>query len=176
MNSRVPLAGTRRSVALAVKAFCGIHLCLHYGLEVHGTFGPSMLPTLNIAGDFCIVDKWRFNRGRNMKVGDLVVASKPGHPDTYILKRIIGMPGDIVLRDPLESRREFVKVPVGHIWIVGDNLPHSTDSRHYGPLPLGLVKGKALGTVYPAVRWFDNDDNGLTIPHKAPIARGSTAP
>lgn len=55
----------------------------------------------------------------------------------------------MVIKDPSESRHEFVKVPAGHLWITGDNLPHSTDSRHYGPLPMGLVKGKALCTVYP---------------------------
>lgn len=50
-----------------------------------------MLPTLNIAGDFCLVDKFHYSSGRNMKVGDLVVASKPGQPETFILKRVIGM-------------------------------------------------------------------------------------
>lgn len=87
----LPFPGARRSIGLSLKLFCSIHLFMHYGYEVHGTFGPSMLPTLNITGDFCVVDKWRYHHGKGMKVGDLVVASKPGQPDTFILKRVIGM-------------------------------------------------------------------------------------
>lgn len=56
-----------------------------------------------------------------------------------------------MLRDPVESKHEYIKVPQGHLWIVGDNLAHSTDSRHYGPVPMGLVKGKVLATVYPSM-------------------------
>lgn len=89
--SALPFPAARKSAALAVKLFCATHLFMHYGFEIHGTFGPSMLPTLNIAGDFCLVDKWNYHHGRRMKVGDLVVASKPGQPETFILKRIVGM-------------------------------------------------------------------------------------
>eukprot|EP00967_Tisochrysis_lutea_P013357 scaffold14924_cov19-Tisochrysis_lutea.AAC.1 len=37
-----------------------------------------------------------------------------------------------------------VKVPKGHVWLQGDNLLHSRDSREYGPIPLALVKGRVL--------------------------------
>lgn len=94
----LPFPVARTSAALALKLFCATHLFVSYGFEIHGTFGPSMLPTLNIAGDFCLVDKWNHYQGKDMKVGDLVVASKPGHPDTFILKRIIGMVSLFVTR------------------------------------------------------------------------------
>ena len=42
---------------------------------------------------------------------------------------------------------KFIKVPKGHIWVVGDNLSNSTDSRHYGPVPLAMVRGKVLARV-----------------------------
>lgn len=161
-----------RNVVLTVKFFAAYHLFLDYGAEIHATFGPSMLPTLNTAGDWCLVNKWHYRYGRNMKVGDLVVVSKPGSPDIFVLKRIIGMPGDVVLLDPSVSKGEFVKVPQGHIWITGDNLPHSTDSRHYGPVAMGLIRGKAIATVYP--KWRTLDD-GLAPLHPSPIARGFAA-
>ena len=55
----------------------------------------------------------------------------------------------------MEGRREgekrpdlnpqgVVQVPDGHVWLQGDNLPNSTDSRHYGPVPLALIRGKVF--------------------------------
>jgi len=36
---------------------------------------------------------------------------------------------------------------VGHVWLQGDNLIMSRDSREYGPVPLGLVKGRVVCQV-----------------------------
>ncbi|XP_029411063.1 mitochondrial inner membrane protease subunit 1 isoform X3 [Nannospalax galili] len=35
-----------------------------------------------------------------------------------------------------------IKVPRGHVWLEGDNLQNSTDSRYYGPIPYGLIRGR----------------------------------
>ena len=37
-----------------------------------------------------------------------------------------------------------VQVPEGHVWLQGDNPINSTDSRHYGPVPYALLRGRAL--------------------------------
>ncbi len=37
-----------------------------------------------------------------------------------------------------------VQVPPGHYFCMGDNRDYSADSRFWGPLPVGLVKGKAM--------------------------------
>jgi inner membrane protease subunit 1 len=58
-----------------------------------------------------------------------------------------GMPP---LPAPTWSRRkegQFVRVPKGHVWLAGDNMSNSTDSRMYGPVPLALIKGKVIGRV-----------------------------
>jgi len=55
-----------------------------------------------------------------------------------------------------KGRCEMVQVPMGHCWVTGDNLDNSRDSRHYGPLPLGLVRGKVVARVWPSPCWFEN--------------------
>lgn len=52
---------------------------------------------------------------------------------------------------------QYVTVPLGHVWLAGDNMGNSTDSRHYGPVPLGMVRGKVLARVYPNPRWLTSN-------------------
>jgi signal peptidase I len=35
------------------------------------------------------------------------------------------------------------KVPPGHVWLAGDHRDHSADSRVFGPVPVGRIKGRA---------------------------------
>lgn len=41
----------------------------------------------------------------------------------------------------------YVTVPTGHVWLSGDNLANSIDSRRYGPVPMGCIKGKVIAKV-----------------------------
>jgi inner membrane protease subunit 1 len=45
------------------------------------------------------------------------------------------------------------QVPKGHMWVTGDNLPHSVDSRRYGPIPLAMVNGKILAKAERLWKW-----------------------
>ena len=47
--------------------------------------------------------------------------------------------------DPLMGG--LIKVPQGHVWLVGDNLGNSIDSRDYGPVPEATLKGRILARV-----------------------------
>uniref|UniRef100_A0A7N6B8I3 Peptidase S26 domain-containing protein n=1 Tax=Anabas testudineus TaxID=64144 RepID=A0A7N6B8I3_ANATE len=44
---------------------------------------------------------------------------------------------------------EFVVVPKGHVWLEGDNLRNSTDSRSYGPIPYALIRGRVCLKLWP---------------------------
>jgi signal peptidase I len=95
-------------------------------------------------------------------VGDVVVVQHPARQGT-VCKRVLGLPGDqVLLRRPLPAdvllffpglssggRRQIVTVPDGHVWVEGDNPANSSDSRHYGPVPMALVVGRVLARVWP---------------------------
>lgn len=60
-----------------------------------------MLPTINIEGDFIVISKL-YSRGRGVGVGDLVSYVHPvDGPGVHVCKRVIGMPGDFVVVDPM---------------------------------------------------------------------------
>ncbi|VFQ80317.1 unnamed protein product [Cuscuta campestris] len=49
----------------------------------------------------------------------------------------------------LSDRSVTVKVPKGHVWLQGDNIYASKDSRQLGPFPYGLIMGKVFYRVWP---------------------------
>ena len=52
-----------------------------------------------------------------LKRGDVVSVVSPKNPNDCFLKRVIGLPGDIV--ETITYKRKFVRVPEGHCWIEG---------------------------------------------------------
>lgn len=54
---------------------------------------------------------------------------------------------------------QYMTVPRGHVWLLGDNATDSNDSRMYGPVALGLVLHKVIASVKPGFlpRLIEND-------------------
>ena len=46
-----------------------------------------------------------------------------------------------------EVGAKYVQVPKGHVWLEGDNILSSNDSRYYGPVPEASLKGRVLARV-----------------------------
>ncbi|KAJ1946907.1 hypothetical protein GGF37_000857, partial [Kickxella alabastrina] len=119
------------------------------------SYGPSMLPTLNVNGDNLIVS--RLGNWRNkLRTGDVIVYISPTDPHRRAVKRILGMSGDTVCVDPTKDELEYVQVPKGYVWVQGDNHSCSTDSRTYGPIPLALLCGRVMGCAWPEPRLIRN--------------------
>ncbi len=129
----------------------------------------SMLPTLE-AGDFVIVNKAAFWLG-NPERGDIVIFHYPPDPkrEPYI-KRIIGLPGDMVevsagrvlvnshpLSEPYISADPAYEgkwqVPAESLFVLGDNRNSSSDSHQWGMVPIDNVIGKAEVVYWPPTDW-----------------------
>lgn len=124
--------------------------------------GDSMDSTLQ-SGDVMLLNRLQYKR-HGVKRFDIVVVDDH---DTYIIKRIIGLPGDIVeIKDErlIINGEEFeeyyldeethtddliVEVPKGHYYVLGDNREESLDSRVLGPIKENQIRGIAKITIFP---------------------------
>ncbi|XVF18416.1 hypothetical protein REPUB_Repub11eG0019600 [Reevesia pubescens] len=137
--------------SMVVKFLCLLHVTDYYILSSSHVLGPSMLPTLNISGDVVLVEHLSHRLGK-LGSGDLIMVRSPLDPKKNLNKRIVAMEGDKVTfsLDPTRSHSSrSIVVPKGHVWIQGDNMYASHDSRHFGPVPYGLIQGKVLLRVWP---------------------------
>ena len=116
--------------------------------------GDSMSPTYR-DGEYAVTVPVAGSLSR----GDVVVVEMPDGP---IVKRVAFLPGDEIaqikidttwrdlvdVRQPLvhhhSDRYRTVRVPEGHVYVLGDNRAVSMDSREFGPVPLSAVKRKIL--------------------------------
>ncbi|KAJ6119605.1 hypothetical protein N7523_003885 [Penicillium sp. IBT 18751x] len=140
--------------------FCAISLFWEHVVTVQLSEGPSMYPTFNPRGDWLVISRLHTN-GKGIKVGDVVRFNHPTFLGTHAAKRVVGMPGDFVCRDQAFSEEagkqmDMIRVPEGHVFLVGDNLPWSRDSRQFGPVPLGLINGKVVARLWPKLEWVEN--------------------
>ncbi len=111
----------------------------------------SMEPAV-LRGDRILVDKTAYRR-LPPRVGDIVIFVSPDDRSRMFIKRIAGLPGNSVTHP--DGRAELV--PHGMVYVLGDNLGESVDSRSFGFLPLRDIVGKARQVYYSAgdggVRW-----------------------
>jgi signal peptidase I len=130
--------------------------------------GYSMMPTLK-NGEFVLVNRMAYWTSLPER-GDIIVFSYPANPDQDLIKRVIGLPGDVVTaRDRqifvngyalnetyIAAPPEYVgewTIPEGHLFVLGDNRNDSSDSHNWGTLPLENVVGRAIVIYWPPADW-----------------------
>lgn len=123
--------------------------------------GPSMEPTL--FSDNVLLTERISKYWRKYKSGDIIIAISPVNSSQYICKRIVAVSGERISTlkpNPLEAETLGTRptahapmvtdyVPHGCVWIEGDNKSNSSDSRYYGPLPLGLIRSRVVCRIWP---------------------------
>ncbi len=107
--------------------------------------GESMMPTFK-SGTRLLVSKAYWLVGR-IKKNDVIVLNGKENGDV-IIKRVYGLSGDKINaynapRDWKLANGDYT-VPDGCVYVLGDNLPVSQDSRYYGPFKLSDVIGKVV--------------------------------
>lgn len=170
-----PGPGARRTVSEYLDSFivAGGAALLLITFLVRSFFIPSesMLPTLKVH-DYILVNKLVYHFAHPMR-GDVVVFHPPHLDDPEkkdFIKRVVAIEGDeIVIRSgrlylngasvdepfiaaPPISDFGPLRIPAGHIFMMGDNRNNSDDSRNWGPLPLRNVVGKAFVIFWPLNR------------------------
>ncbi|MCX7996763.1 MAG: signal peptidase I [Patescibacteria group bacterium] len=128
------------------------------------------------SGDYIFTSKITY-KFRDFQRGDVIVFRSPKNPDIEYIKRIIGLPGDTVtvaaqevyvnnrkLDEPYIASKTvlwengFTKdgipytIPEGHLYVMGDNRPRSSDSREFGPIPIESVIGQVFYRYLPITK------------------------
>lgn len=94
--------------------------------------GESMVPTL-VPGDRLLVVQGIGPLRLAVRVGDLVALADPRDGRRIMVKRVVGIAG-------------------GGIDVRGDNPAASTDSRHFGPVTPGHLRGRVVYRYHPEAR------------------------
>jgi signal peptidase I len=152
-------------------------LVIRFAVQNFNVDGTSMEPNLHNT-ELILVDKWSY-LFRAPARGDVIVFVAPPHPDMDYVKRIIGLPGDVItIRnttvivdgvtlnetyvDPKNQGNLFayknitnLKVPDGDYFVLGDNRAVSSDSRDWGFVPRQNIIGRAAFVYWPLGQ--DND-------------------
>lgn len=107
--------------------------------------GRSMFPTFK-DGQRVLVSKAYWLVGP-IQDKDVVVLKDTG-PTGFIIKRVYRKENEAVdwkfVPDDYGIDQGTYKVPKGNIYVLGDNLPESEDSRRFGPRPVSDVLGKVI--------------------------------
>jgi hypothetical protein len=103
---------TVRYIIYAIGGALAWHIFCEYFFTLSQAEGISMLPTINATGDWLLLSK-RYRKGRGVVVGDIVSFKHPIDEHTRSVKRVIGMPGDIVLRDSPDKSGQMIQVSRG---------------------------------------------------------------
>jgi signal peptidase I len=139
--------------------------------------GPSMQPNF-YTGQLIIVSRFIYYFASPAR-GDVIVLHDPEDPSEDFIKRVIGLPGELV---QLKQGRVYIngalldepyitefcdtcpddswKLDDQHYFILGDNRNHSLDSHRFGPIDRRLIVGQAW------IRYWPLSDFAI-IPHPA---------
>jgi signal peptidase I len=174
-------------IIFAAPCVYAVHANASGQLLVLNAVTPSMEPTLRV-GEYFLADA-TYYRSRAPSRGDVAVYLHPKQSHVYYIKRIVAVEGDriaikggravvngMIVEEPYldaalaEGRfanMPEVRVPAGHVYVLGDNRSNSVDSRDsvaHGAVPVGNLIGRvtdiAISRHLPRIgRWVGTPSN-----------------
>jgi signal peptidase I len=156
-----------RDIILAVAIAIFIVIFVIQPVKVEGT---SMQPRL-VDQERIFVNRFIY-RFESIQRGDVVVFWYPRDTNKSFIKRVVGVPGDVVeirigllyvngvkieepyLRPDFRDHESFSRsvVPPDHYFVLGDHRNSSNDSRMWGFVSRSLIYGKAIFRYWPVSR------------------------
>ena len=143
----------------------------YYIIQPFFVLGASMEPNFE-NGDYLIIDEISYRLNQPQR-GDVIVFKYPNNPKQYYIKRIIGLPGEIIAISDEKIIIKNKENPEGFVlnesylsgiatngnisatlgfdeyYVLGDNRGASSDSRMWGALKEEFIVGKALLRAFP---------------------------
>ncbi len=155
-----------RDVCVSVALAAVLIVFIYQPVKVEGT---SMMPGLTDQ-ERIFINKYQYKLGKDSVArGDLVVFHFPLDPSQSYIKRVIGIPGDLVeidegtvivngerldehyladeYRDHMSLRPR--RVPPDNYFVLGDHRNSSNDSRMWGFVDRPAIYGKAVFVYWP---------------------------
>ncbi len=131
--------------------------------------GQSMLPSFH-NGDYLIVDEIS-KKAHNPERGEVIVFRLPYNKSRYLIKRVVGLPGEKVSiqgskviietknKESLQLSEKYIKedfstygnwtLGTDEYFVMGDNRNNSSDSRSWGVLNKKFIVGRTFLRLYP---------------------------
>ncbi len=154
-----------RDLAVALILAVVIIIFFYQPVKVEGT---SMAPLISDQ-ERIFINKFVY-RFEPVERGDVVVFWYPLDRTKSFIKRVVGLPDDIVeirggsvfvngklLDEPYvppeaadTSNLAATRVPLGQYFVMGDHRSSSNDSRIFGSVPRPFIYGKAVFAYWPA--------------------------
>ncbi len=127
---------------------------------LHGTYvraGETLWKGSITTGDFIFVNRWKWNFVQP-KDGEVMIFSTTGIRDlpqgTHYIKRMKARPGETyALEHPVPGRPTTVTMGADEYFACGDNFDNSFDSRYWGTVPRGNLRGCASFVFWPITGW-----------------------
>jgi signal peptidase I len=167
----------RDGVVILAATFVAALFLKAFILEAFKIPSASMTPTL-LPGDLLFINKFVYPlKLKSIHRGDIIAFRFSQENDqllakgTVLVKRCIGIPGDtiemtngVLKVNRLEFQKNYLKfdesmkpvvVPQYSLFVLGDNLDESYDSREWGFVPIDNVIGQAM------IIYFSTNENGI---------------